>query len=300
MNEWPVFFFSLLLQAATGLSVICFLHVLVLNSGMNDEMMWQWLRYPLLIIALLAIGGLAASFAHLGYPRNAPHAIRHITTSWMSREIFLTSGFIGLSVVMAVLSFWLSLFPPAIRDLIISVSFGKPALFLSALLALSGLAALFCMGELYRATTVITWMSGYTHIAFSGATAIMGGMLSYTLLQLQDFPAMLSATDMRYITAIPLIFIYTGLGMEIAGMPCYTRYLEHSSSGHVVTYPHNPVIAYRSVSKLHNVRWGLAITGISILTFTLWASPHAVFIAAALFLLIGSESLGRYIFFYIR
>lgn len=287
MHEWPVFFFTLLLQAAIGVSAVCFIHSIVLHNSLSHEDILSLLRYQLLIIPFLAVSGLAASFAHLGYPWNAPHAIRHMSTSWMSREIILTGCFVGLSLLIVFMAFYF-----------MTLSF-----LLLGLLALIGIAALFCMGELYRATTVITWIPRYTHATFFGATAIFGGVLSFILLPNWELSTKMEHTDITEITSITLCLVYLGLAVQIVLLPYYVQTISFHSTDHVVTYPHKPVTVYKSLLTLQIIRWGLAIAGIVFLTVALWVIPHIIpkvpiiMTLIAALLLITSESLGRYIYF---
>src|SRR5699024_12773765 len=69
-----------------------------INRRMNLDLQ-SLFKLPLIIIGDLSIIGLAASFAHLGAPMNAFNTIRHIASSWMSREILVTGIFIGLAVL---------------------------------------------------------------------------------------------------------------------------------------------------------------------------------------------------------
>jgi DMSO reductase anchor subunit len=83
--------FTVLAGAAQGLVVALALAVL---AGVS--MSAPFLSRGLLVAVVLLVGGLAASFMHLGRPERAWRAAMMWRTSWLSREVIVLPAFIGL------------------------------------------------------------------------------------------------------------------------------------------------------------------------------------------------------------
>jgi anaerobic dimethyl sulfoxide reductase subunit B (iron-sulfur subunit) len=142
-DELPLVAFTLLTQMAVGLA-IC---VLALSS------------IPLPV--LLAIGGLLGaggliSFLHLGRKRNAWRAVTHLRKSWLSREV-LMAGLFGAAWVLTVGLVWL-----------------QKASFAPWLMAVLGLALIYCMARVYFLRAVPAWNTWRTPAAFFLSAAVLG------------------------------------------------------------------------------------------------------------------------------
>ncbi len=99
---------------------------------------WTFLSLGALVLAL--------STAHLGRPLRAWRALRHLRTSWLSREVAAVSLFLGLGVL---------------------ATFYQPAL--GILAAMAGFLALFVIDRLYRvALKTVPWNLHSAHTLFNG------------------------------------------------------------------------------------------------------------------------------------
>jgi anaerobic dimethyl sulfoxide reductase subunit C (anchor subunit) len=154
--HWPLVVFTLLLQAAAGLLIVSELLAL---AGDGERP-----RGSDILGFLLGLVGLGASFAHLGMPWHSPYALFNIGSSWLSREIFCTSAFIGCLFVLAVCRR-----VPAVRK------FVGPFRGLAVLTALTSLAA---MSMVYRIVTVPAWDSPATPLNFAATTLLLGVVLA--------------------------------------------------------------------------------------------------------------------------
>lgn len=188
-EEWPLILFTLLGQAAAGL----FLGVALLRERLarqgSDAMALT--RRPALLAGVLLAVSLAASFLHLGSPLNAFRAMNNIGSSWLAREILLSSLF-GLC--------WLGT--------VIAERSGKASLWLGRLTALVGVAAIGAMSMVYVKSLIPAWSSLYTLVAFAGAALVLGGL---GLLAMLPAEARCLGTSMAAI----------GLVLQLGGLPVY-------------------------------------------------------------------------------
>ncbi|EDS0696653.1 dimethyl sulfoxide reductase anchor subunit [Salmonella enterica subsp. enterica serovar Kentucky] len=100
MHELPLLIFTLCLQGSVGVTVWLALGRQYAVEGRVPA------RGALPAMAgafVLACVGLLASALHMGYPLNALNALRHVASSWLSREIVFASLYLaalGLGVVL--------------------------------------------------------------------------------------------------------------------------------------------------------------------------------------------------------
>ncbi|EQM61872.1 DmsC/YnfH family molybdoenzyme membrane anchor subunit, partial [Salmonella enterica] len=100
MHELPLLIFTLCLQGSVGVTVWLALGRQYAVEGRVPA------RGALPAMAgafVLACVGLLASALHMGYPLNALNALRHVASSWLSREIVFASLYLaalGLGIVL--------------------------------------------------------------------------------------------------------------------------------------------------------------------------------------------------------
>jgi anaerobic dimethyl sulfoxide reductase subunit C (anchor subunit) len=104
--------------------------------------------------------------AHLAKPRLAPHALRNLAASWLSREVLLVQTFAGAVALLILLR-------------LLDVPTGLVVL--EAAACFSGGAALFSMARVYRLKTVPVWNSPATPLEFAGSALLLGGTLGAVL-----------------------------------------------------------------------------------------------------------------------
>jgi anaerobic dimethyl sulfoxide reductase subunit B (iron-sulfur subunit) len=142
-DEFPLVVFTLLVQMAVGLSV-CMLAI-------------PEISLPLLFFigVILGFGGMA-SLLHLGRKRNAWRVLGHLRKSWLSREALLT----GLFAIA-----W-------------ATTFGLEWLFKTSItllpMAVVGCGLVYCMAEVYRLRTIISWNSWRTPVSFFLCATVLG------------------------------------------------------------------------------------------------------------------------------
>lgn len=206
MHDLPILIFTILLTVAIGLAGYLALVSRWLEKDLPVDRYRGTLLLPMIVATMLGAVALAVSFAHLGYPLNAVNAGRNIATSWLSREGLLAGGFIGLMGLTALWALWRG---PILRP-------GLLAAFAV------GLLAVVAMGELYRTTSVVTWMHPNTHVMFFGGLLILGA-LAGLLLIVPRVSGELSAGTLRRLYGWTGALVLAGLAAQIVVLPFYLR-----------------------------------------------------------------------------
>jgi DMSO reductase anchor subunit len=164
MHNWSLVCFTLLIQSAIGL-----VWVSVIGHWFGGGKLADF-SIRSMIVALALIGlGLSAALAHLAKPRLAPHALRNLTASWLSREILLVQAFGGVVVLFIFLS-------------LLDVSSGLVIPETAA--CLLGGAALIAMIRVYLIKTVPAWNSPATPLEFTGSAMLLGSALGAVLISI--------------------------------------------------------------------------------------------------------------------
>ncbi len=241
----------------TQLSVGAFLAIWALQLSGRVE------RLGLAALASLMIGGLAlsASTLHLGRPIHAYRAIRMWRRSWLSREVLLFSAFSGVASAYAGV-LWLGLGGGAI---------------VGALTVLFGLAGVTASACIYRVASRPAWNSWMTLMQF-GATAGVLGSLFAAAIGAGDraglAPAIVAcALAQGVLLAVSFLRLIASDAVELRGT---ARLLSTSLASHVM------------------LRAALLTAGGIVIPLV---ASTAAWYAAALALGLGSEILGRWLFF---
>lgn len=148
--------FSICLQAAIGIMVFVSIGKLINKDGIFKNAMF--------VAAGLGIIGLLSSVLHLGRPFKAFFALNQFASSWLSREIWFSSLFVGLTV-LAVL---ILMQRPQNRTAIKGVSL---------LSAVVGLVAIAVMSSVFTSSSVPFWHGTVTFVEFYAAAISMGAIL---------------------------------------------------------------------------------------------------------------------------
>ena len=268
MNELPLLIFTLLLQGSVGLTFF-----LALNSGNRGELV------PWMFIACVMGGlGLIASALHLGYPRNAFNALRHLEGSWLSREIVFATiylAILGLTTLLTLLK-------------------KQPSRILLASIAALGLIDIFCMGAIYYHSSVITWQHYNTWLMFFGASGILGATAMSGLMMNRTHT--LEMVKLQR-TAAMLVIVITVI--RLLAQPEYINYLGASEVQNVVTLPHQSLEVFRQYSSLRVFSWTVSVIGTLFFAIGVWRSRHGIVLLGSLGLVVA-ETLLRFMFFRIH
>lgn len=162
LRELPLVVFTIIAQMSVGSFIVLgLIHLVGARAGRN---VIDKVSDP----ALYAIGpilvlGLLASMMHLGTPIRAINALRHLDSSWLSREILfgLLFAAFGGAFAFSQLFKWLT---PRLRQA------------LAGLAALVGLALIWSMTMVYLLPTVPAWDSWATPVRFFTTTFLLGSL----------------------------------------------------------------------------------------------------------------------------
>ncbi len=161
MHNWSLVCFTLFTQSAIGL-----VWVSVMGRWFGGGTHAGFSIWPMSISLALTGLGLYTALAHLAKPRLAPHALRNLAVSWLSREVVLVQAFAGAVALLILL-------------MLLDASSGLVVP--EAAACLLGAAALFAMTRVYLLKTVPVWNSPATPLEFAGSAMLLGGALGAVL-----------------------------------------------------------------------------------------------------------------------
>lgn len=164
MEHISLTLFSICLQAAIGIMIF-----VAIGRFINKEGVF---KNATLVAAVLGIIGLLSSVLHLGRPFKAYLALTQFSSSWLSREIWFSALFVGLTVLAALII----LFKPQNKSVANGLSF---------LAALVGLIAVAVMSSVFTNTSVPIWQGSVTFLEFYAAAISMGAII-FLFLSIQE------------------------------------------------------------------------------------------------------------------
>ena len=197
LEEAPLVAFTLLAQMAIG----AFWAAAMILFGLPDQYLGERITFdPMLAVGSLIAIALAASFFHLGAPKNAWRVLAHLGKSWLSREILFMLTFEGLWLLM--LSLWTQ---P-------SVDSNSNTLFLRNALvvitALTGAAGIYSMARVYRLKTVPAWCNWRIMAGFFVTAILLGQLLAASFLAVD----VLRGTS---VASYPALLVQTGVSLVV-------------------------------------------------------------------------------------
>lgn len=278
MHEWPLLIFTVCLQAAIGGTFMLWaFHKKI--SSLGEEKAFKIMRTPLVVIVVLSIIGLAASFTHLGSPGNALNTIRNLGTSWQSREILVTGLFIGAVCVTAGLA-------------IVQKKVNRSLLLVSALI---GLIDIYCMAAIYANTLVSGWNSINTYTSFFGTAIVLGPILaaSFIIPMLgENETGELAQTLIKNSFIIALV----GIAVQLVGVAVFSTAMPEVN----MIAGTNALAALTGYSTTVALRWIVEIVGIAVLGYLTISKNKKMplsFGYLALVVLFFAEGMSRYVFY---
>jgi len=277
MHELPLLIFTLLVQGSVGMTL--FLTLSARAGSRVPEVKPQLL--PGMLIACVAGGlGLVVSTLHLGYPLNAFNALRHVASSWLSREIVFASLYLAaLGLCTLVMLVRKQLIP-----LLLPVA------------AVLGLIDVWCMSAIYAHTSVITWSHFNTWLMFYGAVGVLGAV---ALAWLPMLKARSVARERQSVMRFAAAMVVAIVAIRLLAQPDYIAYLSNASLSGVVTLPHQPMAIFTQLSGLRLFSWTLSVLGALLFAVSAWRQGKLGLMVGSL-LLVLSEVLFRFMFFCIN
>lgn len=233
MGEFALIIFSICLQSAIGIIVF-----VAIAKFLNKEAIY---KKAVLTAAGLAIVGLLASFFHLGNPLSAAGSLLGFATSWLSREIWLSSIFTVLAVVAILLIY----FKPSVKG-------GINALIIAA--AIVGLIDVFAMTSVYTFASVPAWQHGSIIIEFYSAAITMGAVLFLALTREK-------AENMRKI-----VVVITGFAILFQVVAMIIYYIGLGANVSLAVQQSNSILYSMSLAVI--IKWTFILVGTGILLFS--------------------------------
>lgn len=282
MHEWSLIIFTLLIQGSVGITLFTTFTLIYANGNLQDTEKCRYALTPMLIAFLAGTLGLMVSTAHLGYPLNAFHALRHIGSSWLSREIIFASLYLGLLGLATLIA----LFTKRVWTILLLVA------------ALLGMIDIFSMGAIYVHSSVVTWMHTNTYWLFYGATLGMGAIVCLWSLAIRPS---LPFQWVRRVAVMAVVMIVAITLCRLVAQPLYMSYLTTQWNSDVITFPHQPLAAFEQLSGIRLASWMMLIAGVSALALCLRPSRiNKSMLALGSILIVVAEVSLRFAFFSIN
>ncbi len=163
-SDWSLVIFTLFAQMSVGafllLGAVHFFAARAAGVEEADKMSDR----ALVPIGAVLIAGFVASLLHLGNPLNAPRALTHLGSSWLSREILFGVLFAGAGFVFTILQ-WRKILSPTVRNLIAVVA------------GILGLGLVYTMSMVYYTLPAVPgWNTLATPVSFFATTFLLGAL----------------------------------------------------------------------------------------------------------------------------
>lgn len=163
-HELPMIIFTVLAQLSVGAFVVLGVVQVVAARRYGREAVDRVTDPALYAIGPTLVLGLIASMFHMNDITNTLNVIRHVETSWLSREIVSGVGFAGLGFLFAVAQ-WFRWGSTRLRQV------------LAAATALVGLLLVLSMSMIYYSlVTVPAWHTWATPAQFFTTTFLLGSL----------------------------------------------------------------------------------------------------------------------------
>ena len=260
-SEWPLVFFTLLVQAAVGLFITL--------AGMQYFIFGNSLlpHSTILVILIMLVTASIISVLHLGKIKNAIFTVSNVSNSWLSREILFLLLFTALTAVYLFLNRF-NIFPEVLQELIYWA-----ALFCGVLL-------IYFMSRIYMLQSIPAWNTFFTPAGFYLSALILGG--AAFLIIVHD--------GIRTI----MIIISVMLLLELVLILLNTFKLSHGARGAadsfgIIYYKHKKVFLIRIILN--------AAAAIGMLYISYGHRFSSELLIVFLIIIVISEITGRYLFY---
>ncbi|EKT62995.1 dimethyl sulfoxide reductase anchor subunit family protein [Providencia burhodogranariea] len=290
MGEWPLVTFTLLVQSSVGIVILTALYFCWFEHEVGNQRATLVMKPALLTAAILGCLGLLSSTLHMGYPLNAFHALRHISSSWLSREIVFAALYLGALCLYTLF-------------VLIKGHMNRTVL---ALIGILGLIDIFCMASLYFSSSMQTWMHSNTYFMFFGSVFAAGAAITLAVTAMKA-KVIASPTLAYKLVASALVIIFLAIAIRLVVQPFYVEWLSDVlMTNNAITFPQTPISAYNEIFALRVIAWLISIAGILVLGYSMWKKRVAMLTAGMPLVLAGcamifiGEVLNRFAFFIVK
>lgn len=172
VHELPMILFTVIAQMCVGTFIVLGA-VQLLASRRHDVRTVERLTEPVVYaIGPAMVLGLAASTLHMNDISNTLNVFRHVSSSWLSREIVFGMAFAGLGFGFALMQ-WFTIGTIRLRRLI------------AAATAVAGVALIWSMSQIYYSlVTVPAWNTPVVPLHFFATTLMLGALAAGCALML--------------------------------------------------------------------------------------------------------------------
>jgi anaerobic dimethyl sulfoxide reductase subunit C (anchor subunit) len=296
LHELPLVIFTIIAQMSVGSFVVLgLIHLFGARAG--RDVIDKVSDPALYAIGPILVLGLLASMTHLGTPIRAINALRHLDSSWLSREILFGLLFAAIGGAFA-FSQWFKWLTPRLRQA------------LAGLAALVGLALIWSMTMVYLLPTVPAWDSWATPARFFATTFLLGSLaVGAALVVTADVrrrrgAAADEASERVIMSSLRGIAIgaIAMLGVEFVVLPLYLGKLATDGSAATTASAGTLVTTYGgyAVVQLVLVFLGVALLGVFLSRLAKRFSTArmlALAPVAAFVLVFAGEIIGRMLFY---
>ena len=277
--ELPLVFMTVLTQVSVGGFLALFLGSVLHYFGFNLQAPNFWLALAVFLPAAL---GLPLSALHLGRPIMAITAMKNIKTSWLSREAAALGAYAGGATLVALL-YYLGV------DGFIMIA-------LQAGVLLIGLVGIYSQAKIYRIKARPSWDRNSTDKKFFG-TGYVGFLLT-------AFVMLLHGADRSVMAILALTLLFGAYQMfVIYEESTFYKYLDKKSKNYYQLSRTKKLLEERfgKLKRLRLITLAIFALVMPLLAIIMTASGAlsiaSILLGIAVFGAIGSELIGRYLFF---
>ncbi|HEY3365475.1 MAG TPA: DmsC/YnfH family molybdoenzyme membrane anchor subunit [Symbiobacteriaceae bacterium] len=272
-KEWALILFTVISQAAVG----AFLLITWFRTVNKDAAMDAAYKKANLVLLPLAAIALITTLFHLGHPERALNALRNLSTSWLSREIFFAGGFFVMLLVSV-----LTEKTVAVRKIV------------DWLTVLAGICAVVSMAAVYDLSMKPAWQGFHTYVAFVVTALFLGAALAAGLV-------VLFGKDHAQVAPNLQVLIWVAAAAVVAELIAFPFYLASLQMGGKAAQATLAMLAGQYGTALI-ARWALALVGglvpLMFVRRQLSAGKTATgLVYTALLFVLAGELVGRYLFY---
>lgn len=200
IQEWPLVFFTVLAQTATGTYLaVQFLAVFHRLGLFSENISYHTPALLSVIISILTVA-IFISLFHLRRPWRTYRIFRNIRTSWLSREIFFLLLFVLLLLISA--------FSSEVETL------SHYASLIQGTASLAGILFIYSMSRIYMLVSVAAWNHLSTPVSFYLTAFTLGFFGAGFLFALKGIP-----DRFAFIDVLTLMFILFSFFWSLAFSP---------------------------------------------------------------------------------
>lgn len=203
----PLIGFTLFCQLSVGTLILYNLIIFLPTFRNKNRRPSQFKTILIIVLGFILIAVLFSVF-HLGKPFRALNTLENISSSWLSREIFMLAAYSFFSALFTLFIFTISDWK---RLILVTIN----------LATFTGIVLIFTMSRIYSSLPIPAWQAIFTLMNFVAASLSLGAAL---LLMIQIKKGSLSGQQsLTWILGIVLV-------LEILFIPIFLSYLDQNST----------------------------------------------------------------------